>query len=277
MKSWVSKEMRNEKKATSGSLYEEEHVQYPFNPTSQINGKGGARRLDLDGDRSLLAHAEEGVFIRPEERVSLFEGEKALAGGMPREKSRVIVAKEVNGQGVWKELVSKKERSDKEHGLFQILKAQENTEQEKLENLEITVTPEKPLEELPRLPPVRLESEEKNLNFSQEAFERGDKLDSTGSSTKATNMEGSFLLGSFLDVPVGQEIINSGGKRMMGSSRLSVSQGITEDASELIPGHATIGDSLSESVDYPNEYWDSDEYEDDEDLGYIRQPIEDEA
>ncbi|KAH9323021.1 hypothetical protein KI387_017660, partial [Taxus chinensis] len=151
-----------------------------------------------------------------------------------------------------------------------MLKAQENTEQEKLENLEITMTPEKPLEELPRLPAVRLKSEEKNLNFSQEAFERGDKLDSTGSSTKATNMEGSFLLGSFLDVPVG-------GKHMMGSIRLSVSQGIAEDASELIPGHATIGDGLSESVDYPNEYWDSDEYEDDEDLGYIRQPIEDEA
>ncbi|KAH9288820.1 hypothetical protein KI387_032937 [Taxus chinensis] len=360
MKSWESKEMRNGKKAASGSLYEEEHVQYPFNPTSQINGKGGARRLDLDGDRSLLAHAEEGAFIRPEERVSLFEGEKALAGGMPRGKSRVAQGfgdlfhfpssvtrteqfkqdilsfydslpdnipfkpedrrsisfdpwkegltktpfpyplsvnpanlgqplqtlnleqagnsgKEVNGQGVWKELVSTKERSDKEHGLFQMLKAQENTEQGKLENLEITVTPEKPLEELPRLPPVRLKSEEKNLNFSQEAFKRGDKLDSTGSSTKATNMEGSFLVGSFLDVPVGQEIINSGGKRMMGSSRLFVSQGIAEDASEFIPGHATIGDGLSESVDYPNEYWDSDEYEDDEDLGYIRQPIEDEA
>ncbi|KAH9319335.1 hypothetical protein KI387_021104 [Taxus chinensis] len=310
MKSWVAKEMRNGKKATSGSLYEEEHVQYPFNPTSQINGKGGARRLDLDGDRSFLAHAEEGVFIRPEERVSLFEGEKALARGMPREKSRVAQedhrsisfdpwkegltktpfpyplsanpanlgqplqtlnleqagnsGKEVNGQGVWKELVSTKERSDKEHGLFQMLKAQENTEQEKLENLGITVTPEKPLEELPRLPPVRLKSEEKNLNFSQEDFQRGDKLDSTGSSTKATNMEGSFL-----DVPVGQEIINSAGKRMMGSSQLSISQGIAEDDSELIPGHATIGDGLSESVDYPNEYWDSDEYEDDEDLGYI--------
>ncbi|KAH9328823.1 hypothetical protein KI387_000931, partial [Taxus chinensis] len=238
MKSWVSKEMRNRKKATSGSLYEEEHVRYPFNPTSKINGKGGARRLDLEGDRSLLAHVEEGVFIRPEERVSLFEGEKALARGMPREKSRM-------------------------------LKAQENTEQGKLENLEITVTPEKPLEELPRLPPIRLKSEEKNLNFSQEAFKRGDKLDSTGSSTKAMNMEGSFRLRSFLDVPVGQEIINSGGKRMMGRSRLFVSQGIAEDASELIPGHATIGDGLSESVDYLNEYWDSDEYEDDEDLGYI--------
>ena len=63
----------------------------------------------------------------------------------------------------------------------------------------------------------------------------------------------------------------------MGSSRLSVSQGIAEDASELVSGQAIVGDGLSESVDYPNEYWDSDEYEDDDDLGYIRQPIEDET
>jgi hypothetical protein len=60
---------------------------------------------------------------------------------------------------------------------------------------------------------------------------------------------------------------------MMGASWLSVSQGITEDASDLVSGFATIGD---DSLDYPNDYWDSDEYDDDEDVGYMRQPIEDE-
>lgn len=34
---------------------------------------------------------------------------------------------------------------------------------------------------------------------------------------------------------------------------------------------------MSESIDFPNEYWDSDEYEDDDDVGYMRQPIEDET
>lgn len=34
---------------------------------------------------------------------------------------------------------------------------------------------------------------------------------------------------------------------------------------------------MSESIDYPNEYWDSDEYDDDDDVGYMRQPIEDET
>ncbi|KAJ7969658.1 Pkinase domain-containing protein [Quillaja saponaria] len=45
--------------------------------------------------------------------------------------------------------------------------------------------------------------------------------------------------------------------RMMAwGSWLSVSQGIAEDTSDLVSGFATVGDGLSESVDYPNEYWD---------------------
>ncbi|XP_022897164.1 uncharacterized protein LOC111410821 isoform X2 [Olea europaea var. sylvestris] len=68
-----------------------------------------------------------------------------------------------------------------------------------------------------------------------------------------------------------------GGRRPGGGSWLSVSQGIVEDTSDLVSGFATIGDGLVETVDYPNEYWDSDEYEDDDDVGYMRQPIEDEA
>lgn len=185
--------------------------------------------------------------------------------------------KDVSRQGACKDLVTMEERSDKEDVSLHMLTSQGSIEQENLESLEIMVTPGKTSEELPRLPPVRLKSEERNPNFSQEGLDKEEKSDRTGSSAKAMNMEASFLLGSFLDVPVGQEITSSGGKRTMGSSRLSVSQGIAEDASELVSGQATVGDGLSESVDYPNEYWDSDEYEDDDDLGYIRQPIEDET
>lgn len=56
-----------------------------------------------------------------------------------------------------------------------------------------------------------------------------------------------------------------------------MSQGIAEGTTDLVSGFATIGDGLNESIDYPNEYWDSDEYEDDDDVGYMRQPIEDET
>lgn len=68
--------------------------------------------------------------------------------------------------------------------------------------------------------------------------------------------------------------VTTGGKRTGGSSWLSVSQGIAEDTSDLVSGFATVGD---DSVDYPNEYWDSDEYDDDDDVGYTRQPIEEET
>ncbi|MBA0588851.1 hypothetical protein Gorai_017630, partial [Gossypium raimondii] len=133
--------------------------------------------------------------------------------------------------------------------------------------LAIVLASDNPRGELPRLPPVKLKSEEKALNVNWEL---------NGSGAKVTSADNTFLIGSYVDVPVGQEI-NSSGKMHAGSNWLSISQGIAEDASDLVSGFATIGDGLSESVDFPNEYWDSDEYDDDDDIGYMRQPIEDEA
>ncbi|XVF09376.1 hypothetical protein REPUB_Repub07fG0087400 [Reevesia pubescens] len=144
--------------------------------------------------------------------------------------------------------------------------------QKGINGLAFPITSDNPKEELPRLPPVKLKSEEKSLNVNWE-----EKYDRNGPGAKLTSADNTFLIGSYLDVPIGQEINSSGGKRNAGGSWLSVSQGIAEDASDLVSGFATIGDGLSESVDYPNEYWDSDEYDDDDDVGYMRQPIEDEA
>ncbi|KAF3585172.1 hypothetical protein F2Q69_00031312 [Brassica cretica] len=65
-----------------------------------------------------------------------------------------------------------------------------------------------------------------------------------------------------------------GGRIAGGGNWLSVSQGLAEDASDLIFG---FGNGLGDLAEHSNEYWDSDEYDDDDDVGYIRQPIEDEA
>ncbi|KAI3507065.1 hypothetical protein L1887_21808 [Cichorium endivia] len=134
------------------------------------------------------------------------------------------------------------------------------------------VISEKHKEELPRLPPVKLKSDEKTSSITWE-----EKYQRDGTCSKTINADTSFLIGSFLDVPIGQEISSSGGKRPPGGNWFSVSQGITEDTSDLVSGFATIGDGMSESIDYPNDYWDSDEYDDDDDVGYMRQPIEDET
>ncbi|KAK3025916.1 hypothetical protein RJ639_041306 [Escallonia herrerae] len=151
-------------------------------------------------------------------------------------------------------------------------RSQESSDSKVFSSLGFPLASDNQKEELPRLPPVKIKSEDKPLSVSwEEKFER----DATGS--KIINADNTYLIGSFLDVPIGQEINSAAGKRPGGGSWFSVSQGIAEDTSDLVSGFATIGDGLSESVDYPNEYWDSDEYDDDDDVGYMRQPIEDET
>ncbi|RVX02692.1 Retrovirus-related Pol polyprotein from transposon RE2 [Vitis vinifera] len=133
-------------------------------------------------------------------------------------------------------------------------KSQGSSELKTISSLNFPLVLECQKEELPRLPPVKLKSEEKPLNISwEEKFEH----------------EGC--------ISNGDAYVVVGGKRTAGGSWLSVSQGIAEDTSDLVSGFATVGDGLSESIDYPNEYWDSDEYDDDDDVGYMRQPIEDET
>ncbi|XP_057479634.1 uncharacterized protein LOC130766922 isoform X2 [Actinidia eriantha] len=147
-----------------------------------------------------------------------------------------------------------------------------SSKQKNISSLENPLASENQKEELPRLPPVKLKSEDKALNINWD-----EKFDGDGPGLKLAAADNTFLIGSYLDVPIGQEISSAGGKRMGGGSWLSVSQGIAEDTSDLVSGFATIGDGLGESVDYLNEYWDSDEYDDDDDVGYMRQPIEDET
>ncbi|XP_074559078.1 uncharacterized protein LOC141815017 [Curcuma longa] len=164
---------------------------------------------------------------------------------------------------------SKNEQRDDMRRSYISGKSQECAEPTSCERFNLPVIGENHHEELPRLPPVKLKSQDKLISSQLE-----DKVDQHGSGTKLSNADNTFIIGSFLDVPIGQEINSSGGRRTIGSSWLSVSQGIAEDTSDLVSGFATIGD---ESIDYPNEYWDSDEFEDDDDVGYTRQPIEDET
>ncbi|CAL9138819.1 unnamed protein product [Musa acuminata var. zebrina] len=164
---------------------------------------------------------------------------------------------------------STKQQPDEMSGSYTSGKSHDSMEPKSYKNFDLPVIVENHREELPRLPPVRLKSEDKLVNSLRE-----EKADHHGSGMRLSNADNTFMIGSYLDVPVGQEINSSGGRRTIGTNWLSVSQGIAEDTSDLVSGFATVGD---ESVDYPNEYWDSDEYDDDDDVGYTRQPIEDET
>ncbi|KAL1356987.1 hypothetical protein HN51_008993 [Arachis hypogaea] len=166
-----------------------------------------------------------------------------------------------------------KEQVDEVGRALYLGKLQGSSEQNNFSSLSFPLSPENQKEEFPRLPPVKIKSEDKQLAINwEEKFERDGLSAKLSGSTDNT-----LLIGSYLDVPIGQEIKTAGMRRPSGGSWLSVSQGIVEDTSDLVSGFATIGDGLSESIDYPNEYWDSDEYDDDDDVGYMRQPIEDEA
>ncbi|XP_074569757.1 uncharacterized protein LOC141826411 [Curcuma longa] len=163
----------------------------------------------------------------------------------------------------------RKEQLDEFGRSYFLVKSQENAVTNGCKSFDLPAIGENHRDELPKLPPVRLKSEDKLLST-----QLVEKAGQHGSGMKVSDADSTFMIGSFLDVPVGQEINSSGGRRTIGSSWLSVSQGIAEDTSDLVSGIATLGD---DSIDYPNEYWDSDEYEDDDDIGYMRQPIEDET
>nr|XP_018683943.1 PREDICTED: uncharacterized protein LOC103991393 isoform X3 [Musa acuminata subsp. malaccensis] len=150
--------------------------------------------------------------------------------------------------------------------------SRENLKMKESRILDLSFIGENHKEELPKLRPVRLKSEDKSINMDIE-----EKAGHHEPGIRLSKAEKTFTFGSLVDVPIGQEFNSSGGKQTIGSSWLSVSQGISEDTSDFVSGFATIGD---ESIDYPNEYWDSDEYDDDDDdddVGYMRQPIEDET
>ncbi|KAI7733525.1 hypothetical protein M8C21_014942 [Ambrosia artemisiifolia] len=165
-----------------------------------------------------------------------------------------------------------KEQVDEVGRALYLATSQRNNAFKSSSGLAFPVFSEKHTEELPRLPPVKLKSDDNSSGITWE-----EKYQRDGPGSKPINVDSTYLIGSYLDVPIGQEISSSGGKRLAGGNWFSVSQGITEDTSDLVSGFATIGDGLSESFDYPNDYWDSDEYDDDDDVGYMRQPIEDET
>lgn len=84
-------------------------------------------------------------------------------------------------------------------------RSQETADQKTLGSLSLALVAESQKEELPRLPPVKLKSEDKPLSLNwKENFERDGQI------AKFTSIDSSLLIGSYLDVPVGQEISSAG-------------------------------------------------------------------
>lgn len=84
-------------------------------------------------------------------------------------------------------------------------KSQGSSEKNTISSLVFPLVPENQKEDFPRLPPVKLKSEDKLLNVNWE-----EKYDRDAPGTKLSSADNTLLIGSFLDVPVGQEINSAG-------------------------------------------------------------------
>jgi len=83
--------------------------------------------------------------------------------------------------------------------------SQESMDQKNTRNFDMPLIAENHTEDLPRLPHVRLKSIDKLVNMNWE-----EKSDLHGSGMKQSSADNAFLIGSFLDVPVGQDINTTG-------------------------------------------------------------------
>lgn len=86
-----------------------------------------------------------------------------------------------------------------------LVKTQGSLEQKMIGSLSFPLPPENQKEEFPRLPPVKLKSDDNPLVVDwEEKFERD------GQTSKFPGADSTLLIGSYLDVPIGQEINPSG-------------------------------------------------------------------
>lgn len=92
-----------------------------------------------------------------------------------------------------------KEQVDELGRTFYLGKSQGSSEQKTIGSLSFPLVQENRKEEFPRLPPVKLKSEDKPLVVNwEEKFERD------GTSSKLASADSTLLIGLYLDVPIGQ-------------------------------------------------------------------------
>lgn len=98
----------------------------------------------------------------------------------------------------------KKQESEVARALF-FGKSQSTFDDKNISSLGFPLVYDTRKEEFPRLPPVKLKSEDNPLSlYCEEKFERD------GAGPRLINDEEALLIGSYLDVPIGQEISSSG-------------------------------------------------------------------
>ncbi|XP_057823999.2 uncharacterized protein LOC131036188 isoform X2 [Cryptomeria japonica] len=145
-------------------------------------------------------------------------------------------------------------RTDTGHGRegpsTQMLNYQGSLKQKKVESLNLLANMGSSTELFPSFSSKMFQVADYSNNDPKEKFDRGRRMDSIASGTKPADMESSVLLGSYIHIPLEQEIRNSGKKLTVGSRQPS---------------------------NYQTAQGDSGIFDNDKDLGYIRQPIKNDS
>jgi hypothetical protein len=166
-------------------------------------GKVETNEQSHSRDKNLVPEKEENMNGCTVKTVLPFPAEPSSSyNSTHHENDRKEVKRSINADGVAKVV---KGQLDEGNRPYYFEKSQDTDQvAERCFDLQLVVDNQR--EELPKLPPVRFKSEDKLVNMNWE-----EKINHHGSGAKQSSAaDHAFMIGSYLDVPIGQEITSSG-------------------------------------------------------------------
>ena len=167
-------------------------------------GRAETNEQDHSRDKNLVPEKEEILNGCTVKTVLPFPAENPSSSynGTHHENERKELKKSISADGVGKAV---KGQLDEGNMQYYFEKSQ-GTDQVADHCFDLQLVGDNQHEELPKLPPVRLKSEDKLVNMNWE-----EKINHHGSGAKQSSAaDHAFMIGSYLDVPIGQEITSSG-------------------------------------------------------------------
>lgn len=165
---------------------------------AETNEQGHSR------DKNLVPEKEEILNGCTVKTVLPFPGENPSSSynGTHHENERKEVKKSINADGVGKAVKGQLDEGNRQY----YFEKSQDTDLVTDRCFDLQLVADSQREELPKLPPVRLKSEDKLVNMNWE-----EKINHHGSGAKQSSAaDHAFMIGSYLDVPIGQEITSSG-------------------------------------------------------------------
>jgi len=167
-------------------------------------GRAETNEQDHSRDKNLVPEKEEILNGCTVKTVLPFPAENPSSSynGTHHENERKELKKSISADGVGKAVKGQLDEGNRQY----YFEKSQDTDQVADRCFDLQLVADNQREELPKLPPVRLKSEDKLVNMNWE-----EKINHHGSGAKQSSAaDHAFMIGSYLDVPIGQEITSSG-------------------------------------------------------------------